>query len=159
MGRKSKPPETSSMHASKHPEVSQLLEEDNLHFTFHDNDDDDGCTKKYDTNIMGRFRCYNPKCGKNGWSSRQISITIRMYPRREYNARVWHQRCKSCNFLSKPILDDTYADRVAYRIKKWSGIRQERRAHSGTSKGPHESDLCEGCKAGHCTQGDEVGYE
>ncbi|KAI0490470.1 zinc-binding domain-containing protein [Xylaria cf. heliscus] len=158
MARRNRALEKSSMHPTKHPEVSQLLEEDNLHFKFHDNDDDIGCTKTYDTNIMGRFRCYNPKCTKNGWSSKQISITIRMYPRREYNAVVWHQRCKSCGFLAKPILDETYADRVAYRIKKWCGIRLEKRVYSGNSKGPHESRLCEGCKAGHCSQGDEVGY-
>ena len=33
----------------------------------------------------------------------------------------------------------------------WS-IEMHRPNHSGQSKGPHQSALCEGCKNGHCTQ-------
>ncbi|KAI0907486.1 zinc-binding domain-containing protein [Ustulina deusta] len=150
--RRNKPPETSSMHSSKHPEVSRLLGEDNLHFKFHPIDEESGCTKVRDTAVMGRFICHNPKCSTNGWSSKQIAITIRMYPRREYNARVYHQRCKSCGSLSKPMLDDTYAERVAYWLKKWCGLHLEKPPHSATSKGPHKKRFCEGCKAGHCSQ-------
>lgn len=73
-----------------------------------------------------------------------------MYAGAKYNARVYHQSCKSCNTLSQPILDDSYADRIAYRIKKWNGVEMETPKHSGTSKGPHNEDLCEGCKEGHC---------
>ncbi|KAH8161072.1 hypothetical protein CIB48_g7174 [Xylaria polymorpha] len=122
MSRKNRPAATTSMHPSKHPEVAQLLEEDNLVFTFHNEDTDNGTTKSWDSAVMGRFRCHNPKCKANGWSSKRIAITIRMYRRRRYNAKVYHQHCKSCGFLSKPILDETYAERVAYWLKTWSGI-------------------------------------
>lgn len=37
---------------------------------------------------------------------------------KQYNALVYYQRCKVCNLLSKPILDDWYAEWVAYRLKK-----------------------------------------
>lgn len=139
-----------SMYRSLHHDVSRLLEEDDLHFSFHRADEAANCSNEYDTNIMGRFICRNPACDSGGWSSKKIAITIRMYHSAEYNARVYHQRCKSCNRLSRPILNESYADRVAYRIKKWNGIQLDRPYYSGQSKGPHNSNLCEGCRAGHC---------
>ena len=144
-----KPPKPWSMYSSYHDAVSDLLEEHDLFFDFH-RDDDSDCEEEYDTNIMGRFTCHNRGCPVRGWSSKRIAITIRMYAGAEYNARVYHQRCESCNKLSKPKLDDSYAQRVVYRLKKWSGVQVERPQYSGKSKAPHKSDLCEGCKHGHC---------
>jgi hypothetical protein len=86
----------------------------------------------------------------------RIAITIRMYRGERYNTRVYHQRCKACNSLSRPILDDSYAKRVAYRLKKWCGVELERPEFSGQSKGPHEAKFCEGCKAGHCGEGRRI---
>jgi hypothetical protein len=40
-----------------------------------------------------------------------------------------------------------------YWIKKWEGIKVETPEHSGKKGLPHASALCEGCKAGHCSQG------
>jgi hypothetical protein len=150
--RKPKSDRRWSMYSALHDDVSRLLEEDDLHFDFHENDDTESCTKEYDTNIMGRFRCHNRACGSNGWPSKRIAITIRMYPGAQYNARVYHQRCLRCNSLSKPRLDNSYAERVAYRLKKWCGMEMDRPFHSGQSEGPHQSNLCEGCKDGHCSQ-------
>ena len=134
-------------------DVSVLLEEDGLDFDFHRGDDPRTSTKDYDTNIMGRFTCDNQKCSSNGWSSKRIAITIRLYHGSEYNARVYHQRCQQCDKLSKPHLDSSYAERVAYRLKKWSGVKLGRPPYRNKqSKGPHQADLCEGCKDGHCTQ-------
>lgn len=141
-----------SMYPALHDDVSRLLEEEDLHFDFCNDDNSHACTEEYDTNIMGRFPCHNPACASGGWSSKRIAITIRMYPGARYNARVYYQRCKQCNGLSKPRLDDSYADRVAYRLKKWCGIHLERRVFSGQSKQPHQNELCEGCKDGHCSQ-------
>lgn len=141
---------------SLHDEVSALLEEEDLYFSFRDGDDPAGCVREYDTNIMGRFACRNGACGEKGWSSKKIAITIRMYPGAEYNARVYKQRCRRCGALGDLSLErdgGSYADRVAYRIKKWCGVDLEPPAYSGTSKGPHEKKLCEGCKAGHCKEG------
>ena len=140
------------MYQNLHDDVSRLLEENDLYFDFHGNDDTENCINEYDTNITGRFICRNPACVSNGWSSRMIAITIRMYPGAQYNARVYNQRCQGCNRLSKPRLDDSYAERVAYRLKKWCGIEMDSPSYSGRSKGPHQSNLCEGCKNGHCTQ-------
>lgn len=149
--RKSKPDRKWSMYQSLHDDVSRLLEEDDLHFDFHENDDTATCIKEYDTNIMGRFICRNRECASNGWSSKKIAITIRMYPGAQYNARVYNQRCHECNRLGRPRLDDSYAERVAYRLKKWCGIEMDKPPPSRQSKGPHQSDLCEGCRDGHCT--------
>lgn len=145
-----------SMFPQLHEKVTCLLEEEDLHLTFHDLDEDNDSIRTYDTCIMGRFVCRNYRCRSNGWSSKRIAITIRMYQGGQYNARVYHQRCKSCERLSKPILDDSYAERVAYRLKKWNGIELERPEFSGTSKGPHESKFCEGCKAGHCSEDRQI---
>lgn len=149
--QRSKSTEAWSMYPLLHDSVSRLLEENNLHFDFHDIDDATSCTKEYDTNIMGRFICRNHTCSSDGWSSKRIAITIRMYPGAKYNGRVYHQRCKSCKSLSRPILDDSYAERVAYRIMKWRGIHVYLPNYSDRSKGPHNRYLCEGCRAGHCS--------
>ncbi|KAH7413526.1 zinc-binding domain-containing protein [Cadophora sp. MPI-SDFR-AT-0126] len=132
-----------SMFPLLHENVSQLLEAENHPFT-------------HDTTIMGRFRCRNKDCKTRGWSSKKIAITIRMYSGERYNARVYHQRCQSCNAISKPTLDDSYAERVAYRLLKWPGVEQELPEFSGKSNGPHQSELCEGCKAGHCSGSDQA---
>lgn len=139
-----------------HDNVSRLLEVDGLHFTFHDLDEDANSIQTHDTSIMGKFRCRNQKCCSSGWPSKKIAITIRMYQDERYNARVYHQRCKMCNLASKPILDDSYAERVAYRLKKWCGVELEPPEFSGESKGPHEKAYCEGCKAGHCSEGRRI---
>lgn len=153
--RKSKSGQRWSMYAGLHDDVSRHLEEDALHFDFHNDDDAESCIKEYDTNVMGQFICPNRTCASNGWSSKRIAITIRMYSGARYNARVYHQRCKACNSLSKPDLDDSYAERVAYRLKKWRGIKVERPVHPAHKGKPHQTDLCEGCNAGHCTQLDK----
>jgi hypothetical protein len=140
------------MYSDMHDKVAQSLEDENLHFTFHNSDDEVNSIRSYDTNITGRFNCHNQNCKSNGWHSNRIAITIRMYRNEQYNARVYFQRCKACNRISKPTLDDTYAERVAYRIKKWCGVELEAPAFSGESRGPHESSLCEGCRAGHCSE-------
>lgn len=150
--RKSKPNQRWSMYPNLHDDVSSLLEENDLHFDFHEDDITITCIKEYDTNIKGRFTCHNRACGSRSWSSMRIAITIRMYPGAQYNARVYHQRCQGCNGLGEPRLDGSYAERVAYRLKKWSGIELDRPFYSGKSKGPHQNDLCEGCREGHCNQ-------
>jgi hypothetical protein len=140
-----------SMYPSLHDDVTRLLEDDGLYLDFHKRDNAKGCIKDYDTNIMGKFTCCNNACGNKGWSSKEIAITIRMYSGGRYNARVYHQRCQRCNTLSRPVLDDSYAERVAYRIKKWRGVQMNPPDYSGESDGPHRKELCEGCKAGHCS--------
>ena len=140
-----------SMYPSLHTDVSNLLREHGLFFRFNEQDDDKNNNNEYDTNIMGRFTCRNSACSAGTWSSKQIAITIRSYSGQRYNARVYHQSCKSCGMSSKPSLDGSYAERVAYRLKKWSGVQMEVPPFSGRSDGPHRNDLCEGCKQGHCS--------
>lgn len=147
-----------SMYPDLHSQLMQLLQKNKLSFAFHDIDNPipaDG--HEWDTHIMGRFPCLNTKCTSTGWSSKKIAITIRLYPNKKYNARVYHQHCLSCNELSRPSLDeDSYVERLAYWLKKWSGIAVQRPHHgSGHSDRPHHSDLCEGCKAGHCREADD----
>ncbi len=140
-----------SMCPNLHGGVVGLLKDTKLEFSFHLTDDELDLIKSYDTNVMGRFTCHNTKCSSSGWPSKQIAITMRLYRNNEYNARIWHQRCKSCNQLSKPILDGTYAERIAYRLKKWSGVSLEPPEYSRKDVNrPHHKDLCEGCKNGHC---------
>ncbi len=150
--RKSKLNRRWSMYSTLHDDVSRLLEENDLHFDFHENDDIESCTKEYDTNIMSRFRCHNRACDSNEWSSKRIAIIIRMYSEAQYNARVYHQRCLRCNSLSKPHLDDSYAERVTYRLKKWCEMKMNRSFYSGQSEDSHLSNLCEKCKNDHCSE-------
>jgi hypothetical protein len=139
------------MYPALHDSVGRLLEEDGLSFTFFAIDEDEGSIEEYDTNIMGRFECLNNACRRSGWGSKVISFTVRMYPEQQYHARVYHQRCKGCRSLSQPVPDDSYAERIAYRLKKWSGIEMDRPSFTARAiERPHESALCEGCKHGHC---------
>ena len=140
-----------SMHPKLHGDVSRLLAEDELHLSFNRNDSTSGCIKDHDTNIMGRFACRNESCTAGGWSSLKIAITIRLYSGGRFNARVYHQRCQQCDYLSHPYLDDSYAERVAYRLKKWHGVEMETPEFGGKDGKPHHKALCEGCKAGHCS--------
>jgi hypothetical protein len=140
-----------SMQPSRHQDVLHLLQDCNLSFHFHELDEPHGSTQTYDTNIMGQFECHNRTCASKGWPSKMIAITIRLYGDSRYNARVYHQRCRRCNQLSRPELDNSYAERIVYRLKKWSGIEMELPAYSGQSRGPHQSEFCEGCKDGHCS--------
>ena len=146
-------PKSWSTYPMLHDQVSSLLENDGLSFSFHAFDDTMGAIRDYDTHIMGRFTCRNKRCSSSGWSSKKIAMTIRLYAGNQYNARVYHQRCERCSSISKPTLDDSYAQRVAYRLKKWHGIELEPPPHSSQSKGPHQSALCEGCRDGHCREG------
>lgn len=142
-----------------HDEVADKLEEFQLDYSFNPNDDEIAKFRDYDTNIMGHFTCNNEKCKKKGWPTKKMAITIREYTRDRYNARVYFQRCMRCKTLGQPTLDkESYIERVAYRIKKWNGVEMEEPFHSGSSKGPHESALCEGCINNHCSQGLERRY-
>ncbi|OJJ95952.1 hypothetical protein ASPACDRAFT_1891369 [Aspergillus aculeatus ATCC 16872] len=156
--KKRQPPKPWSMFPALHEQVQSLLENDGLSFiTFHPHDNETGQIDYKDTNVMGRFVCRNPTCKASGWSSKAVAITIRKFPDNKYNARIYHQRCKRCNALSRPKLDDSYAERVAYRLKKWHGVPMTPPDYDDTSKGPHNKALCEGCKAGHCIVGKRLG--
>ena len=141
-----------STYPALHANVSRLLGVDNLSFRFHEEDEPHGSTNEYDTTVMGRFICENDSCSSDGWSSKKIAITIRMYLGTEYNARVYNQRCRFCDRLSRPTLDNSYEERIAYRLKKWCGVPMDLPYYSGQSEGPHQSNLCEGCRNGHCSK-------
>jgi hypothetical protein len=75
-----------SLHPKLHDDVAQLLNEEGLQLEFLDTDDEEANIEERHTNVMGRFICRNSGCHSSGWSSKKIAITIRMYPRRLYNA-------------------------------------------------------------------------
>jgi len=106
----------------------------------------------YSTNIMGRFACQNPKCPITGWGSKKIAIRIRGFRDNTYDAVVFKQRCRACQHLgAMHINENSYIERVAYRLKKWAGIPMETPEYNVVEGGlPHKSYLCEGCKAGCC---------
>lgn len=139
---------------SQHDDVSALLEEDDLSFSFHDEDNLAGCDRECDTYVEGRFVCRNNACEKKGrvWYSVRIATTIRTYPGAEYNARVYKQRCGICQALGHPLLKkgSSYAEMVAYRIKTWCGVDAKPPQRAPYSRAQHCRELCEGCKAGHC---------
>lgn len=154
MPKKRDPEREWSLHPKLHDAVSLSLEEGDLFFDFNNNDTAANCIRDYDTNIMGRFICWNDACRTSGWSSKKIATTIRMYAGATYNARIYHQRCRSCKKLGRLVLkESSYVERVTYRLKKWNGIEMEIPHFSGQSRGPHDEDLCEGCRHGHCSAG------
>nr|POF22344.1 hypothetical protein CFP56_36429 [Quercus suber] len=145
------------MRPDLHKQVLNLLDDDGLSFTFNHSDESCGIIKDYDTHIMGAFVCEHSACSSKGWGSKKIAIYIRLYANQRYNAQVYRQRCKQCNHLGKLVPDaDCYADRVAYRLKKWSGIAAERPFYQRKNGEPHETLFCEGCKNGHCSEGSRM---
>ncbi|RDW83793.1 3CxxC-type zinc finger protein [Aspergillus mulundensis] len=143
---------THSMFTEQHSSVLELLKTSGLKMSFHPVDTDKGTICAKETNVVGEFICNNKPCKSKGWASGVVATVIRLYPDNRYNARVYHQRCKKCNTLSRPKLDESYAERVAYRLKKWNDIDVEEPVYNKESKEPHKTQLCEGCKAGHCRQ-------
>ncbi|KAK4096761.1 hypothetical protein N658DRAFT_480107 [Parathielavia hyrcaniae] len=112
---------------------------------------DNDATEDYSTNVMGRFECRNANCPQPGWGSKKIAIQIRRYEGNGYDAVVFMQRCRSCEKIGALKLEEnSYVDRVVYRLKKWAGVETETPEYSGGLGPPHEEDLCEGCKRGHC---------
>lgn len=108
-----------------HDEVLQSLRAYDLAFDFFAIDDSRGILKEHGTSIMATFTCTNRSCPTARWTSKQIAITIRQYPGGRYNARVYFQRCELCDSLSEPELDNSYAERISYRLAKWSGLAVE----------------------------------
>ncbi|KAL5338967.1 zinc-binding domain-containing protein [Aspergillus crustosus] len=151
MARKKK---TFYMYPDLDPLVTDLLESTNPElpeFAFHSEDNDHTCDKHKVTSIMGTFACHNPTCQNFVWASKKIAVTIRLYGDDGYNARVYAQRCRDCNALSKPRLNQKcYAERVVYWLKKWSGVSVAEPGFVRKKKKPHEKMFCEGCKAGRC---------
>ncbi|KAK4038952.1 hypothetical protein C8A01DRAFT_37067 [Parachaetomium inaequale] len=149
---------TTAMFPSLHEDVADALSDAFISPEpwFNPTGGDDDAITVYDTHIMGRFDCRNPACAKQGWGSKKISILIRQYPDNGYNAVVFKQRCKACERVGALRLDEnSYVERVTYRLKKWAGIRMETPEYNGNHRGPpHEYDLCEGCKRGYCQRVD-----
>ncbi|KAF5664827.1 hypothetical protein FHETE_6942 [Fusarium heterosporum] len=149
-----------SLYPELHDEVADKLEEFQLEYSFNTNDDEHSILKDYDSNIMGRFSCPNDQCKNNGWSTEKMAVTIREYSGDRYNVRVYHQRCKRCKSVGRPTIDeDSYIDRVTYRIKKWNGVEMKHPEWSGIRVKPHEEALCEGCRDGHCLKDRKGGIE
>jgi len=114
------------------------------------NRDDDDINNEYSTNVMGNFKCYNHHITRL-WSSKVVAIVIRGYPGNEYSVVVYNQRCRSCNEMGTLTLDEnSYVERVAYRLKKWAGVTMEEPFYEEKKGLPHKIELCEGCKAGYC---------
>ncbi|KFH42532.1 hypothetical protein ACRE_067530 [Hapsidospora chrysogenum ATCC 11550] len=144
----------SFMFPSLHDEIVDAVTEDMGEPWFNHDEDDVHADNEYATHVMGRFTCDNPTCSKGSWGSKKVAILIQRYRNNGYNAIVFNQRCGSCNALGTFEIDEkSYIERVAYRLKKWAGVRMERQPYS-TKKGlPHRRELCEGCRLGYCQEG------
>jgi len=151
----------SFMYPELHEKIISLLGNDLEGLKFHEKDTNQGLRNKYQTNIMGKFKCPSKTCPKWGWSSNIVAIVIRSYPGNKYNAVIFNQRCKACNALGVFKVDeDSYAERVVYRLRVWADIPVPRPPYSGKATDPHETEFCEGCKRGVCqrSSGYRYGY-
>jgi hypothetical protein len=137
-----------------HESVVQCLEGNGLSISFYEEGEAEDSIRDYDTNIMGAFICPNRSCRTEKWTSMKVAISIRLFADQQYNATVWHQRCRQCKSMGVLRLDEeSYTDRVAYRLRTWLGLEREDPIFSETrGRPPHVTELCEGCKSGHCPE-------
>ncbi|KAI1073346.1 zinc-binding domain-containing protein [Whalleya microplaca] len=136
-----------------HPSVVKAVSDKVPNAWFHKYDDK--ADQAYVTHVMGKFTCNNSDCSSNVWNSMKVAIQIKGYPGNGYNATVFGQRCRSCNKLGDFSLNEnSYIKRIAYRLKKWAGAEVEIQPYRHKGGPPHESDYCEGCRLGICTEGD-----
>ncbi len=126
----------------------------NEEITSYEDSDKKNYNNEYSTYVMGKFSCRNNRCSQNGWGSKKVCILIRGYPGNGYTAFVFNQSCKSCDQLGTMTLDEnSYVERVAYRLKKWAGVQMDTGGLREGRGPPHESSFCEGCKRDFCLQG------
>lgn len=150
---------TSYMFPSLHQDVVNAVSDEITAPKFHMDNSDRAANNKYSTHVMGAFKCNNNTYSHHGWGSKKVAILIRGYSKGSYNAVVFNQRCKFCKTLGNLKLDeDSYVDRVAYRLKKWTGVAMEKQYVARKKGPPHESTLCEGCKQGICPKADDSAY-
>ena len=143
-----------SMHPDLHEEVSQRLEADGLSVEFYEEGKPEDSIREYDTNIMGAFTCPDQSCRVQRWTSKKIAISIQLYNDEQYNAIVWHQRCRNCDSIGNLKVDvQAYVDRVVYRLSKWLGLHVQPPQFGEKRGPPHIEELCEGCRSGHCQRG------
>ncbi|KAF2761643.1 hypothetical protein EJ05DRAFT_472616 [Pseudovirgaria hyperparasitica] len=142
------------MYPLLHPQVARATIE-HLPSIWWQAEDDEGnlSDKNFATYVRGGFRCQNQSCRSSCWGSGMIAISIRGYAGDGYNAMVFGQRCKFCNYLGIFSLDEqSYIDRVAYRLMKWAGVPMEQPVFQHRTTLPHMNDLCEACRLGVCRQ-------
>lgn len=145
----------SFMFPSLHDRVCNAVRGQVGEVSFHENGQQNDAKETYDTNIIGRFVCNNSSCGNKVWTSKIVGIAIRRFmderQRMSYNATVFNQRCRACNSLGTFTVDqDSYVERVAYRLRKWAGVPQKPAVYSKFKTPPHKEELCEGCMSDHC---------
>jgi hypothetical protein len=151
--RPKKATNASRMYPSLHRDVAKAVFEDIGTTRFHDNDSGEGFSKEYPTFVVGVFVCNNNACSGAAWSSGKITLLVRKYPDNGYNAVVFGQRCKFCQRLGRLKLNEqSYIDRVSYRLKRWAGVQMELPPFDLKGTPPHKIELCEGCKRGLCPE-------
>lgn len=145
---------TSFMFPALHPRVLDEVSGD-IDDVWFEEETNDSISNEHNTHIMGRFRCNTAGCSNGSWGSKKIAIVIRGYPENGYNAVVFNQRCESCNSLGTMTLDEeSYVERIAYRLRVWAGVRVERPPFNKRRGPPHIPELCEGCIQGYCQEGE-----
>jgi hypothetical protein len=138
-----------------HPNVTDAVFPEISSTWFNEDEDDEDFDDKWSTHVAGRFTCNNNLCKKRFWYSGTVTIEIKRYEDNGYSTIVYNQRCKSCNWLGTFKLDEqSYIKRVAYRLKRWAGVRVEMPPFNQKQTREHERAYCEGCKRGKCLQGD-----
>ncbi|KAI0440643.1 zinc-binding domain-containing protein [Xylaria telfairii] len=143
--------QTQAFFPELHPKVVEALSGSIGHIWFNHEESEDSIHSKQ-TFVMAKFKCDG--CSINEWRSGKVTIVIRGYRRNGYNAEVFNQHCDSCNALGTMTLDEeSYVDRVVYRLKVWAGVPVLRRFYQQKPMPPHKRELCEGCIQGWCEAG------
>jgi len=128
------------------PDVRRVLNQYGVNFGF---SRDLVSRKEYNASVFAKCSCSN--C-RQQWTTRALPVTVEVSGNNKYSAKIWRQRCKTCERLGNFEVDvGSYALNVATVLLRRSGLQLPRERFVASDK-PHRSDLCEAGKFGRCKQ-------
>lgn len=152
--RKKKGTKEYSMRPDLNSEVIGTIDGKMKSIKFNNEDSDSEC-RELEVNLVGTFVC--PNC-RRSWKSGIVFTVVRLYFNNTYNAKVYGQRCKRCENASLPKLDETYAQRVSYKLETMYGIPHPKVEYRSKPMKPHDKHRCQGCKINRCQRSKMNGY-
>lgn len=107
------------------------------------------CLKEKNIYINGEFFCKN--CNKK-WVSGKIYTEIYHNNENSFYLKIYYQRCKKCNNIKKPSINNVGKDKIKSKLELYFGYRDVIINDTIKKTKPHMAKYCEACKIGKCEE-------